>query len=122
MTQTMPLPETARPPRIGGTRLLVYAAAAAFLLKLALAFFTIGTNDALTWERNLVKLRAEGATALYRDGVSYSSPAGSPYPTQYFIHPAAVVTGLRALGWLQDVSGLPLRFWLRFACALSDAG
>src|SRR5437016_203945 len=103
-------------------RSLVCAAAAAFCLKVILALFTAGTNDTLTWEQDLLKLRATGFAQLYREGVQYSSAAGNPYPRQDFIHPAAMVHGLRGLGMLQDVSGLPLRFWLRFTCALADIG
>jgi hypothetical protein len=104
------------------TRTLVFAAGAALAIKLVLALFTVGTNDSLTWDHDLAKLKTAGAARLYREGVQYSSPSGRLYPRQDFIHPPAVVNGLRGLGILQDVSGLPLRFWLRLACALADIG
>ena len=103
-------------------RSLFCVAAGALLLKTFLALFTVGTNDALTWEHDLDKLRAAGFTQLYREGVQYSSPSGTAYPRQDFIHPAAMVHGLRGLGMLQDVSGLPLRFYLRLICAFADIG
>lgn len=101
---------------------LAGAAVLALLLKIALALFTVGSNDALTWDHDLIKLRTDGFAALYREGVQYPSPAGKLYARQDFIHPPAVVHGLRGLGLLQDASGLPLRFWLRLACALADMG
>jgi hypothetical protein len=104
------------------TRKLVCAASVALAVKLVLALFTVGTNDSLTWDHDLAKLKTAGAARLYREGVQYCSPSGRLYPRQDFVHPPAVVNGLRGLGILQDASGLPLRFWLRLACALADIG
>lgn len=99
-----------------------WAAIAATLLKIFIAFYTIGTNDSLTWEHDLTELRTGSVAQLYRDGVQYSSPAGRVYPAQEFVHPPAMVSGLRALGALQDDTGLPLRFWMRLTCAFADLG
>ena len=101
---------------------LGWAATGALLLKLALALWTTGSNDALTWEQNLVRLDSAGFGALYRDGVQYNSPAGKAYPAQAFIHPPGVLHLLRILGKLAQFSGWRLSFWLRAACALADAG
>lgn len=101
-------------------RVILWAAAGAFLLKILLALFTTGTNDALTWEHDLARLNSAGFAELYRGGVQYNSPDGKPYPAQAFIHPPAVLHLLRMLGKLQELSGLPLRFWLRTACAVAD--
>jgi len=98
------------------------AAIAASILKIFISLYTVGTNDSLTWDHDLAKLRAENFAQLYRDGVQYSSSSGWVYPRQEFVHPPAVVSGLRALGALQDATGLPLRFWLRLTCALADLG
>lgn len=103
-------------------RLLCSVAAVAFVLKALLALFTVGTNDMSTWDHDLVKLRAAGFADLYKEGVQYSSPSGRPYPNQPFIHPPAVLTGLRLLGALQSLTGLPFRFWLRIACGFADVG
>jgi hypothetical protein len=94
----------------------------ALLLKLLLAASMAGTNDARTWEHDLTALRTTGFAELYRSGVQYRSSAGALLPRQVFIHPPAVLHGLRMAGSLQDTTGLPLRFWLRAACALADAG
>jgi uncharacterized membrane protein len=59
---------------------------------------------------------------LYREGVQYASPSGTLYQRQLFIHPPGIVTGLYGLGMLQNVSGLPLTFWMRMLCALADIG
>ena len=88
--------------------LLCALAVAAFLLKAMLATLTIGTNDSRTWDRDLVQLRSAGFAELYRHGVRYSSPSGRLYPVQPFIHPPAVITGLRFLGKLQDATRLPV--------------
>ncbi len=94
----------------------------AVLLKLLLALSTAGTNDVRTWEHDLTTLRTAGFVELYRSGVQYDSPAGRLDPRQVFIHPPAVLHGLLIVGSLQDRTGWPLRFWLRAACALADAG
>ncbi len=106
----------------GFGRLLWPAAMLAFILKLVLAAFTTGSNDARTWERDLIALRTAGFAELYRSGVQYASPAGRISQRQAFVHPPAVLHGLRLLGLLQDTSGWPLRFWLRAACGFADLG
>ena len=108
--------------RFAGHRALLFAGILAFVLKFALAISTGGTNDVRTWEHDLVALRTTGFVELYRSGVQYPSPAGPLWPRQVFIHPPAVLHGLQVLGALQDVTGWPLRFWLRASCALADAG
>ena len=108
--------------RVRNSWMFVCAAGLALVLKVCLALYTIGTNDALTWDHDLLKVRTSGAERLYREGVEYSSPAGWKYPRQEFIHPPGVVNGLRGLGVLQDASGLPLHCWLRVACAIADIG
>jgi len=92
---------------------LILAGVVALLLKLLLAASTGGTNDVHTWEHDLATLRTAGFAELYRSGVAHR---------QAFIHPPAVLHGLRVLGALQDLTGLPLRFWLRAADAFADAG
>jgi hypothetical protein len=96
---------------------LLSAAVVALLLKLFLAAFTAGTNDARTWEHDLTALRIAGFAELYRWGVQYDvqydSPSGRLSQRQAFIHPPAVLHALRILG---------NRFWLRATCALADAG
>jgi Mannosyltransferase (PIG-M) len=91
---------------------LVVAGVIALLLKLLLAACTLGTNDARTWEHDLVTLRTSGFAELYRSGVQYDSPAGRLSQRQAFIHPPAVLHALPILG---------NPFWLRAVCALADA-
>ena len=104
------------------TRFPAWAVVAALLAKAFLALTTVGANDALTWTHDLSILRIEGPANLYREGVQYASPSGKLYQRQPFIHPPGVVSGLYGLGILQDVSGLPLAFWMRLLCALADVG
>lgn len=103
-------------------RLLWPAATLAFCLKLLLAAWTAGSNDTRTWEHDWILLRTDGFAELYRSGVQYASPAGRLSQRQVFVHPPAVLHGLRMLGALQETSGWPLRFWLRAMCALADLG
>jgi hypothetical protein len=101
---------------------LICAALVALLLKLVLASSSAGSNDALTWERDLVKLKHLGFVSLYQDGVQVNSFDGRIHSVQMFIHPPAMLHVLRILGKLQDLTALPLRFWMRFLCALADLG
>lgn len=92
---------------------LIFAAVVALLLKLLLAACTLGTNDARTWEHDLVTLRTAGFAELYRSGVRYDSPDGRLSQRQDFIHPPAVLHALFIFG---------SRFWLRALGAIADAG
>jgi hypothetical protein len=104
-------------------RSLAVAAAFALLLKLSLALLTVGTNDVATFDHDLATIKSVGFAQLYRDGVTYASPVGEPVRRfQPFIHPPAIVNALLAFGALQDASGLPLGFWVRFLCAIADLG
>lgn len=102
---------------------LAVLASIAFALKVAIALGTYGSTDALIYEADLVKIREDGAVALYRDGVvtEWCGQAGQR-PCPPFIHPPFIVHALEGWGALADISGLPLRFWLRFTCAIADAG
>jgi uncharacterized membrane protein len=101
---------------------LICAALVALLLKLVLASSTVGTNDAVTWERDLVKLKHLGFVSLYQNGVQVNSSDGRIHTVQMFIHPPAMIHALKILGKLQDLTTLPLRFWMRFLCSLADMG
>lgn len=98
----------------------IAAAVLALALKTVIALTTYGTNDVMTWERDLAKVESQGAAALYRDGISYASSDGVVYANQPFIHPPFMLTVLRAWDALSRVSGLPLRFWLRFTSSIAD--
>jgi hypothetical protein len=101
---------------------IVSFAALAFLLKTALALTTYGTNDVMTWEQDLVKLDTRGPAALYREGVQTFSATGEPHHRQAFIHPPLILHVLRFWQMLAMFSNLPMRFWMRFTCALADIG
>jgi hypothetical protein len=92
---------------------VILAGVVACLLKVLLAASTAGTNDARTWQQNLITYRTAGFAELYRSGVQYDSPAGSLSQRQAFIHPPAVLHALPIFG---------NRFWLRGICALADLG
>lgn len=117
MTESV-VSEEARLPRY-----LAALAAMVFVLKIGIALSTQGSTDVLIFEADLAKMRREGAVALYRDGIS------TPWCGQLgqrecppFIHPPFMIHALAAWGALADVSGLPLRFWLRLTCAIADVG
>jgi hypothetical protein len=97
----------------------IAAAILMFAAKIAISLTTYGSIDAQTWEANLTALRADGAAALYRTGVTINEGGGVEY-WQVFNHPPFMFHLLAGWGWLADVSGLPLRFWLRLSCAAAD--
>lgn len=107
----------------GFRRAVAALAVVAFLLKVAGALWTYGSADAAIFEADLIKIRQEGAVALYRDGITteWCGRAGHR-PCPPFNHPPFIVRALEAWGTLSDLSGLPLRFWLRFTCAVADVG
>ncbi len=98
---------------------ILAAALCLFAAKVTIAFRTHGATDILFWEADSQKIRNQGAQALYRDGaVLYRD--GVPYFAEEFNHPPFMI---RVLSWwasLERMTGLPLRFWLRFCCALAD--
>jgi len=99
---------------------LIAAAAFAFALKTTIAFTTYGTNDVMTFERDLAKLQRQGAVTLYREGITYISADGARYKNQPFIHPPFMLTVLGTWGLLAKLTGLPLGFWLRLTSSIAD--
>ena len=107
-------------PRSGWrARVLLAAALAAFLVKLGLAAFTIGTNDVVTFERMLADLNEHGVTKLYREGTLVTID-GREVGRLIMNHPPFILHVLRAWGALTHATGLPLAFWMRITCALAD--
>lgn len=104
-------------------RYLAGLALAAFLLKIAIALCTYGSTDVLIFEADLAKIRQDGGAALYRDGIRtrWCGETGQR-ACPPFIHPPFIIHALEAWGALAHISGLPLRFWLRFTCAAADLG
>jgi hypothetical protein len=100
---------------------IVVCALLSFALKIVLAVNTYGTNDVIFWEGNLAKIRSDGGLALYRDGVQIIRN-GALYHTEPFNQPPFMIHLLRIWGWVADLTGLPLRFWLRATGALADLG
>ena len=90
-------------------------AALAFIAKVTIAASTYGTNDALTFERDVDKLRADGAKLLYLEGVPKR-----PGERSEFSHSPFIIHALRAADGLRALSGIPVRFWIRLACAVAD--
>jgi hypothetical protein len=101
----------------------VLAALAAFLVKTAIALSTYGSTDVLIFEADLAKLRRDGAVALYREGIRTEwCGQNGQRPCPQFVHPPFIVHALEGWAFLSQISGLPLRFWLRFTCAVADVG
>lgn len=100
-------------------RILFAAAVIAFLMKLALAASSYGTNDVTTFEEMLEKLQTHGARSLYTEGTDVILDGRIVGPMQ-MNHPPMVLTMLRAWGALRQVTGIRLGFWIRFSCACAD--
>ena len=102
---------------------LVPLVLAAFVVKAAMAFFTYGSTDVLIYEADVTKLIRDGGAALYRDGIR-TEWCGHPdqRPCPPFNHPPFVIRALEGWALLAEISGLPLRFWLRVTCAVADVG
>jgi len=81
------------------------------VLCLTLASLTYGTNDILFFQSYTVKAAHNGTAALYRDGASLV--AYHPEWVEPMAHPPAMLTLWAAVQHLQDVSGMPFRFWFR---------
>jgi hypothetical protein len=112
----MPRPEWIPGLHGGGTpsvpswsRMLLGLLAVATVIKLYLAYTTLGTNDVSTWERFLGEAIRRGGLGLYR-----SDPI--------FNHPPFIVGYIRGLGQIADVTHVPFRFWLRAASSAADVG
>lgn len=95
----------------------------AFCLKLLLAIATYGTNDVFTWEAFDRKLHTSGAQTLYREGAESAwQMDGKTYTRpQVFNHPPLVLRLLQLWHLAEQVTGVPLRMWLRVTAALADA-
>jgi Glycosyltransferase family 87 len=102
--------------------LVVAAVALAFALKVAVALNTYGSNDVITWERHLAKIKDDGGAAWYRDGADIHGPDGRRLGVQSANHPPLVIHMLLAWDCLAHLTGLPFRFWLRLTSSLADIG
>lgn len=88
-------------------RTVLIALAAATLLKLLLAWFTVGTNDVVTWSAFAHNARLCGVCVY-----TLAGPYGDP-----FNHPPFIIHFLKAL---PDTEMFP--FWLRLPSILADIG
>jgi hypothetical protein len=95
--------------------LLVLTALCALAAKIVIAYNTFGTNDAITFEADIAKVKAVGPEELYRTGVE--PVVGKRQP---FSHSPPMIHGLLLLKKLEEESGLPVRFWIRVCCAFAD--
>ena len=93
------------------------------MLKAIVASSSYGSIDLLLFDAHLAKLTRDGPIALYRDGIEteWCGHEGQKECLP-FNHPPFMIHVLKAWAGMSDVSGVPLRFWLRFTCALADAG
>jgi hypothetical protein len=86
-----------------------------------MALFTYGTLDVTTWRMDVAAVKNGQAAELYRTGVHYAVH-GKPYPAQIMSHPPSILHLLLFWDQLENLTGLPLQFWMRFTCALADVG
>jgi hypothetical protein len=98
---------------------IISAAILSFAAKTVININTYGSTDALLWETNLQELHQGGALALYRNGTILRD-MGVAYHFEVFNHPPFIIHLLSWWGALAKSSGLPLRFWVRFTCAVAD--
>jgi len=84
---------------------LMAALVLATAIKLYLSIKTNGTTDVEGFIDQLLKIREMGVEA-YRVRGPFNNP---------FNHPPPMIYGLRALGYLTHVTGVPFKFWLRLA-------
>jgi hypothetical protein len=101
---------------------LLIAAGVALAVKISLALNTYGSNDVITWEAHLAKIKADGVRTWYRDGVRVFDSAGHLVGTQLANHPPFTVKVLLAWDYLAHYTGLPMRFWLRLTASVADTG
>jgi len=87
-------------------RLVAIVASVAFLLKMAIALRTYGTNDVFAYERFLHWSRYLGV-GLYRAAWDFN-------------HPPFMLHVLRGMGWLAQTSGVAFPFWLRLPGIVAD--
>ncbi len=118
-TAPVPVPQTVRLSRHWLAAILI-AAVLSFVGKVTIASRTFGATDALLWEANLKQLREAGPLSLYENGTVLRSDDGTPYHSEVFNHPPFMVRLLSLGGWLSRQTQMPLRFWLRVACAVAD--
>jgi len=92
-------------------------------MKVVVALTTHGSTDVIIFEADVTKLERDGVVALYRDGISteWCGREGSR-SCPPFNHPPFMARVLEAWAFLGQLSGLPMRFWLRLSCAIADAG
>jgi hypothetical protein len=101
------------------TAILVVAAVISLFLKMFLALETYGTNDVLFWEADIEKIQSDGGIALYRDGAQLFHGTAL-YHTEPFNQPPFTIALLKLWRVLAEVSGEPLRFWLRITGSVAD--
>jgi hypothetical protein len=100
---------------------LIVISLVAFSAKLVIAYNTYGTNDAVTFESDIRKLQSDGPERLYVEGVFKPNRANSPNgSTSPFSHSPFLIHALLGMEGLHIETGLPVRFWIRFFCAVGD--
>jgi len=103
-----------------GTLALFAVIVLAFSLKVELALNTYGSNDVIIWQAVLAKVKAEGALAWYRDGVTLYGNDGHLIGVEVSNHPPLALRLVAVFDILGRETGLPFGFWLRFAASLAD--
>src|SRR5215831_9967642 len=113
LNETRYLPSGAR------ERILGALVIAAFLIKVALAATTYGTNDVQTFEAMQQKAHASKIRQLYLQGTEVRFN-GELLQVSQMNHPPFVLRLLQLWRLCQRIFGGSLGFWIRFTCAIAD--
>jgi len=87
------------------------------ILCLALASMTYGTNDIAFFQSYVAKAAHDGTAALYRSGASLV--AYHPDYVEPMAHPPAMLTLWTGIQYVENLSGIPFRFWFRLLTTIA---
>ena len=91
-------------------------------LKVCLALFTFGTNDAGVWDASALVIRDGKSRSIYFDGLHVLDAKGKFLHHQIFNHPPFMIFVLAGLNEVQDLTGTPAHVSIRLLDSLADAG
>ncbi len=99
---------------------IALAVAVSFALKLILAVNTYGSNDLLTFQENLRKIKSDGVVNLYRDGIAITGQGGQLLGIEPNCLPPFSLRLLMLCDDLEHAFGPSMRFWVRCIGAVAD--
>jgi hypothetical protein len=91
----------------------------AFLAKCTMALLTYGTLDVTEFRMWAATAKSGAAAGLYREPFQYVHRLPHPATMEY---PPSMFHVLLFWDRLENLTGLPFQFWMRFTCALADVG